>query len=96
MAAALKHLTAVDDTASAAFLSHGRRPSVIRIRRNQRSTEDARGYLCIFADDGLYVAKHHFESIDELTAFLKPGPVDDVTYAQAVTSILKCFSAARD
>ena len=90
MSAALEDLTGPEDFASAAYLSNnGRRPTVIRIRRDEST--DQLSFLCIFEDDGLAAPKHPFQTIDELTAIVRATPDDDPTYAKAATSIIEQF-----
>ena len=87
MAAALVDLTAANDLASAAYLSNGKRPTVIRIRHDDESTVDR--FVCIIGDDGLSVARKGFHSIEELETILEPTFDDDPTYVDAVASFLK-------
>ena len=89
MSAALEDLTGPEDIASAAYLFNSRRPTVIRIRRDEGT--DPPAFLCIYEDDGLAAPRHPFETIDELGAIVRATPDDDPTYALAAASIIDQF-----
>lgn len=91
MTAAIADLTAGDDLASAAYLSNGKRPTVIRIRRDEENADG--GYVCIFEDDGMSVSQKKFHTIAELVAILKPDPDEDQTFVEAVAVIIDRFRA---
>ena len=71
--ASLNDVSDRDDVALAAWLSHGRLPTVIRIRATQNQ-----GAACAPSKIiGFAIARHRFEATDELTAIVEAPPDDN-------------------
>ena len=69
----------------------GTRPTVIRIRRDQKNVDGV--CVCTLDDAGMSASRKSFSKIAELVAILKPEQDEDPTYVKAVAALVDRFRA---